>query len=171
MKSIRRSNIYLAIMAMILTAALAVPAAAQKQVPFKGTIQALEAETGFVPPVTVLHAGSGTGIGSHLGQFTLTYDLTINVANGTGTGFGHWIAANGDTIDVTIAGTAEPTGTPGILRVTEIYTITRGTGRFDGAQGSFVMERLVTVATGVTSGSFHGTITSPGAADAEADED
>jgi hypothetical protein len=171
MKGITRSNIYLAITAMILTAALAVPAAAQKQVPFKGSIQAQETDTGFVPPSTALHAGSGTGIGSHVGQFSLTYDLTINIANGTGTGFGHWIAANGDTIDMTNAGTSEPTGTPGVLRITEIYIITGGTGRFEGAQGSFIVERFVNLATGVTSGSFDGTITSPGTADTEGDED
>ena len=41
--------------------------------------------------------------------------------------------------------------------------ITGGTGRFAGAQGSFTIMRLVEQATGDTSGSFEGTITSPGA--------
>ena len=39
MKNTTRSNVYLPMAAMILTAALAVPAAAQQQVPFKGTLQ------------------------------------------------------------------------------------------------------------------------------------
>ena len=39
MKTITRSNVYLSMAAMILTAALAIPAAAQTQVPFKGTFQ------------------------------------------------------------------------------------------------------------------------------------
>jgi hypothetical protein len=70
-------------------------------------------------------------------------------------------------------GSSGQTGpTPGALQdsenqaasITEINTITGGTGRFAGAQGSFTVERLVNLATGFTSGSFHGTITSPGAA-------
>jgi hypothetical protein len=39
MKTITRSNIYLPMAGMILTAALAIPAAAQQEVPFKGTFQ------------------------------------------------------------------------------------------------------------------------------------
>ena len=57
----------------------------------------------------------------------------------------------------------------GYITVTEIHTITGGTGRFAGAQGNFVLERTHIVAlsadgTHVTFGSFHGTITPPGAA-------
>jgi hypothetical protein len=72
------------------------------------------------------------------------------------------IAANGDSIYTTIVGSSEPTGTPGVRSITEIDTITGGTGRFAGAQGSFIVERLVNQ-TDFTSGSFHGTITPPGA--------
>jgi len=50
------------------------------------------------------------------------------------------------------------------LKVTEINTITGGTGRFTGAQGSFTVERLHNMVTSATFGSFHGTITSPDAA-------
>jgi hypothetical protein len=41
MKTITRSNIYLPMAAMILAAALAVPAAAQQQVPFKAVLSKL----------------------------------------------------------------------------------------------------------------------------------
>jgi hypothetical protein len=158
-------SVSLLMAALILTAELAVPAAAQKPVPFKGTIQAHETDTpqGGPPPTTASASGSGSGIGILLGEFSLTYELTINLANGTATGSAHWIAANGDSIDTTVAGSSEPTGTPGVLSITEIETISGGTGRFAGAQGSFTVERLVNVATGLTSGSFHGTIASPGA--------
>ena len=170
MKSIVKVNSYLAITAMILTAAFVVPAAAQKQVPFKGSIQAQETDTPSVPPGALLASGSGTGIGSHVGQFSLSYDLTVTLATGTAVGTGHWIAANGDTIDMTITGSSVPTTTPGVFSIRELYVVTGGTGRFEGAQGSFIVERSIDLATGVTSGSFHGSISSPGSADANDDE-
>jgi hypothetical protein len=158
-------SVNLLIAALILTAALVVPAAAQKQVPFKGAIQAHETDTpqGGPPPTTVSASGSGTGIGTLLGEFSLTYELTITPADGTATGSAQLIAANGDSIFTTIVGSSEPSGTPGVLSITEINTVTGGTGRFAGATGSFTTVRLVSLATGFTSGSFHGMITSPGA--------
>jgi hypothetical protein len=97
-------------------------------------------------------------------QISFSYQLTVTLANGTATGSDQLIAVNGDSVFTTVAGSSEPTATPGVLSITEVDTITGGTGRFAGAQGSFTVERLVNQATGFTSGSFHGTITSPGAA-------
>jgi hypothetical protein len=88
----------------------------------------------------------------------------VTLANGAGTGSGRLIATNGDSFYTTIAGSSEMTATPGVASITQINTITGGTGRFAGAQGSFTVERLINLATAFTSGSFHGTITSPGAA-------
>jgi hypothetical protein len=169
MKTITRSNIYLPMAAMILTAAIAVPAAAQKQVPFKGSLQGHDSHTGMPSPTTVLLATSCTGIGTHLGRFSLTQEVTVNIVTFTDTGSAHWVAANGDSIDTTLAGSAEPSDIPDLLKVTEIHTITGGTGRFAEAQGSFTVERLHNGVprgdgTFFTSGSFHGTITSPGSA-------
>lgn len=161
-----KTSIYLPMAAMLLTAALGVPAAAENQVPFKGSIQGHEIETpqGGPPPTTLIVNGSAAGIATHVGQFSFNYELTVNLANGTATGSARLIAANGDSVFTTIAGSSEMTATPGVAGITEIDTITGGTGRFAGAQGSFTVERLVNLATGFTSGSFHGTITSPGAA-------
>jgi len=165
-KSVMKASISLALAAALLTAALAVAAAAQKQVPFKGSLQGHETDTpvGGPPPTAGNADGSATGIAIHVGQFSFSYQLTVTLANGTATGSAQLIAANGDSVFTTIAGSSEPTATPGVLSITEIDTITGGTGRFAGAQGSFTVERLATQATGFTSGSFHGTITSPGAA-------
>ena len=159
-----RNSIYLP-MAVLLTAALARPAAAapDKQVPFSGSMQGTEG--GGVPQGGfVLVNGSGAGIATHLGRFTMTWAVTVNLSNGTATGSFHFTAANGDTVDTSIAGSSEPTPTPEVFRITEINTITSGTGRFANAQGTFIMERLTDLNTGFTSGSFHGTITPPGAA-------
>jgi len=161
-----KTTIYLLTAAMLLTAALAVPAAAQNLVPFKGSIQGHEVDTplGGPPPTTLSVDGTDEGIGAHVGKFSFTYQLTVNLANGTATGSAHLISANGDSLHTTIAGSSEPTATPGVASITEINTITGGTGRFTGAQGSFTVERLINQATGFTSGSFHGSITPPGAA-------
>lgn len=175
MKTITRSNIYLPMAAMILTAALAVPVAAQNQVPFKGTFRGQDAHDTLPPEATTLVIRTtATGTGAHLGQFSLSREVTASLVNFIATGSAQWIAANGDIIYTTVAGQAELSEIPaGFLKVTEIHTITGGTGRFTGAQGSFTVELFHKlepsgVAGGVQTndvfGSFHGTITSPGAA-------
>ena len=164
MKTITRSNIYLPMAAMILAAVLAVPAAAQNQVPFKGTFQGNDA---IVPPATI--ATTGTGVGTPVGQLSLTDVVTLTSAC-CGPGTGHWIAANGDSIDSTFVASADlSTHSLGYITVTEIHTITGGTGRFSDAHGSFTLHRthIVTPSadgTHVTFGWFEGAITPPGAA-------
>ena len=91
MKNITRSNIYLPIAAMILTAALATPAAAQQHVPFKGTFQGSDAVN--APIITT----TGTGLGAHMGAFSLYQVLPVTTLMGTA----RWVAANGDSIDST----------------------------------------------------------------------
>jgi len=51
-----------------------------------------------------------------------------------------------------------------ILKITEMHTITGGTGRFAGARGTFIVERQASPVAFKTCGSFQGTLTSPGAA-------
>lgn len=162
MNSMTKSRFYLPIAALILTAALAVPGAAQNLIPFKGAIQGQETHTGEFPIITA--NGSCTGIATVVGTLSLTYQDTIDLRIASGTGIGLLIAANGDNIYLTNTGSADLVSKPGFAIITEIYTITGGTGRFAGAQGSFSLDRSVNNATGFTSGSFHGTITSPGAA-------
>ena len=146
--------------ALILTAALAIPAAAQQQVPFKGTFQGKDA----VDPPTI--TTSGTGLGTHMGEFSLTQETNLSTLNGSA----HWVAANGDSIETAFISSPDfSTEALGYITVTETHTITGGTGRFAGAQGSFILERthlvaLSTDGTHVTFGSFHGSITVPGAA-------
>ena len=172
MKTTKRSIIYLPMVAMILAAALAIPAAAQTQVPFKGTFHGNDTVT----PSTLTQIITGTG--THVGQFSATTLLTLGPSGGTGSA--HWIAANGDSIDTTVVGSPEPVdmapcqvlgAQPGdtYAKVTEIHTITGGTGRFAGVQGSFTMtlyhdKQPLSDGTHGTCGSYSGTITPPGAA-------
>lgn len=166
MTTIMKTSICLPMAVILLTASLASPAAAaEKPVPFSGSLQAVEISVfQGPPPGTLLVDGSGSGIATQLGKFTLTWKFTVNVADGTGSGPVIFIAANGDAIFYAALGRSEPTDTPGVFHIVEIETITGGTGRFAGAQGSFIVDRLTDLNTGLTSGSFHGTITSPGAA-------
>ena len=170
MKTVTRTKIYLPMAGMILTAALALPAAAQTQVPFKGTFQGNDT---VIPPTLTQRI---TGTGTLVGQFSSTTFLTPP------TGTGRWIAANGDTIDTTVVGAAEhvdmapcqvmraqPEDT--YAKVTQIHTIIGGTGRFAGVQGSFTLtlyhDITPTVPGGTvheTCGSYSGTITPPGVA-------
>jgi hypothetical protein len=169
MKTITRTKIYLLIAALVLTATLAVPAAAEEnqQVPFKGAFQGQDTVPCAAQALPLCTTATGTG--THLGQFKFTQGLTLNSPT-TGTGSAHWVAANGDSIDTTSVVSADFSTRPlGYITVTEMHRITSGTGRFTGAQGSFTMERTHIVelsadGTHVTFGSFKGTITSPGAA-------
>jgi hypothetical protein len=175
-----RSQIYVSIATLILTAALAVPAAAQTSCAgfapgcFKGTFQGQDAHDTLAPGATsVVIRTTATGVGTQLGRFSLNREVTGNLLNFTAGGSAHWVAANGDSIYTTVDGQAELSDLPGgFLKVTEIHTITGGTGRFTGVQGSFTVElfhklEASGVAGGVEthdiSGSFHGTITFPGA--------
>ena len=161
---------------MILTAALADPATAQTSCAdsapgcFKGIFQGQDAHD-ILPPgaTTVAISTTAKGTGTHLGRFSLIREVTGNLVDFSATGSAQWIAANRDSIYTTIVGQAELSDIPGgFLRVTEIHTITGGTGRFAGAQGSFTVELFhklepSEVAGGVEThdifGSFHGTIT------------
>src|SRR5260370_24469101 len=97
MKKTMRSKIYLPLAAMILTAALAVPAAAQHQVPFKGALQGHDTDIGFTnTTVTVLTVG--TGISTHVGQLSFTQTVTVYFTTGHGTGSAQWLATNRDSV-------------------------------------------------------------------------
>jgi len=167
MKTIMRSTIYLPMAAMILMAALAIPAAAQNQVPFKGTIQGQDTDIGLTSPGMLLVETNGTGTGILFGRFTFTLRTTINDANFTDTGTADFKAANGDTIVATYTSVmpAELTPTPEgvVFSIKEVYTITGGTGRFAGVRGSFLMERVADPQRFITFGSFQGNITPSGA--------
>src|SRR5690242_13323833 len=82
MKDVLRSGMYLPIAAMMLTA-FAGPAPAQNQVPFKGSLQGHEIDTpkGGPPPTTLAVEGDVTGVATHLGQFSFTYQITVTLSN------------------------------------------------------------------------------------------
>jgi hypothetical protein len=159
MTRIMKSSIRLTLASMLVTMVLAGSAAAQKVVPFQGSIHGTDADSfDGLPPGFVTVTTVGSGIATHLGNFSATWKLLVNESDFTATGSFHAIAANGDEIYTIVAASAEPTDTPGVVRVTEIHTITGGTGRFTNAIGSFIMDILRDGTTFAASGSFRGVI-------------
>ena len=70
----------------------------------------------------------------------------------------HLTLANGDKLFALATGLGVPTTTPCVNKIVEKYTVTGGTGRFMGATGNITVERLVTLSTGVSSGTIEGNI-------------
>jgi hypothetical protein len=134
-------------------------ARAGTELPFRGTLEAVETHQ-FQPPNFLVAHLEGKGIASHLGRFTSVSDFTINTVTATGVGNLTLTAANGDQIFATVTGQAVG-GTPDRLQIVETATITGGTGRFAGATGSFTSTRFAdttTIPRIPSSGSFEGTI-------------
>jgi hypothetical protein len=145
----------------LLVPGLAAPVAAGQQVPFNGSLQGLVTRAGAPPIVTV--NVSATGTATLLGQFAVSIPHEVNVVTRTATGNYSFVAANGDMLTGTFIGHSTTTATPTVLAIEEAVTITGGTGRFAGAEGSFVCQRLYDTVAGTTAGSFAGTVSSPGA--------
>jgi hypothetical protein len=143
------------VMVLITILALALPALAGQQVPFKGYLDDMGTAAHQEPDG--LHIGNtATGQATQLGRFTRVGSGVIH-PDGTVDFTLVWTAANGDQLvgGVEIASLTATT-------ITGTYTFTGGTGRFENASGAadFV---------GVTSDGIHyavlfsGTISSPGA--------
>jgi hypothetical protein len=159
MKTITKTIMYLQMTALCLTAALAGRAAAEEQSPIKGSLQGVEIADVQFPKAFV--DGSGSGKATHLGRFTMTYELEVDFLTHETFGSSVFTAANGDSLFTDITGLGTPTANPDVVSVEEAHTITGGTGRFAGATGSFIRKYLLNLATGVTSGSFDGAIVLP----------
>jgi hypothetical protein len=162
MKNILKSMLRLQMATLLLTVALVGPAtalgpaASDQQVPFKGSIEAIET---YDPQFPILFVDAfATGTSTQRGRFTATYQVEVNLLTGGGPASIHLVAANGDAIFADGSGQGTPTGDPDVSSIVETYTITGGTGRFAGVSGSLIVVRLVNTVTGITSGSFDGTI-------------
>jgi hypothetical protein len=157
MKTItKKTMMYLPLTALFLTASPAGLAAADKEIPFRGSIQAVQTFNVQFP--TLFVEGSGSGNATHLGRYTMTLEFHVNLLTLAGGGFADFIAANGDSLFTEFTGQASPTGNPDALSIVQAHTITGGTGRFAGATGTFTLERLLNTVTKISSGSFDGTI-------------
>jgi hypothetical protein len=134
----------------------------RNEVPFNGTLEGRLTVSIPLQPPLVSNLNEATGTATQLGRFTLKIPHIVNTMTRIATGTYEFTAANGDTLVATFTGQATVVS-PGVLSVLDTATISGGTGRFAGAIGSFTTERVFVMATGNITGSFEGTISSPGA--------
>jgi hypothetical protein len=127
--------------------------------PFKGEFAGTQVVTPLTPPLASVEVTT-SGTGSFLGRFTMELPHTVNFATSTASGTATIVAANGDVLVATFTGQAQ---VGPVVSIVEHATIQGGTGRFAGSAGTFTIERVFDPAAGTTSGSFAGTISSPGA--------
>ena len=144
-------------LAALVMLGLAGPVAAGEQVPFKGSLDGVAKVTPRTPPFVFVNI-EGEGHATQLGHFEVSIPHVTNRSNGTAVGSYEFTAANGDTLTADFTSQVTPTDVPGVVSVAVTATITGGTGRFDGATGSFDAERIVDMAHGTVTESFDGTI-------------
>lgn len=114
--------------------------AAGTQLPFKGKSSGSVTATGFDPATgTAFTTVAGAGNATHLGHFTVTGQVAVNVATGIPVGTWTLTAANGDRLFLTMSGHGID-ATHGF----GAFTIVGGTGRFEDATGSY--EQIITFA-------------------------
>ena len=153
------TSIALLLLIILASTVFAAPAAAERQLLFKGTLQAVETHVVTFPTFSMDLTGSGNA--TQLGLFTMSFQGEVFIPTSSGTGTGTFVAADGSSLYADGWGQGTPTENPGIISIVEMWTITGGTGRFAGATGNFTVERVVNPATGVSSGTIIGNILIP----------
>ena len=151
-------------LAVVSVLGLVGPVAAGEQVPFTGKFEGERTDRIPIGPTTVRDRWDMAGTATHLGQFEVVVSVVVDFGSlpVTGAGTATFVAANGDMLFADVTGYSEPVE-PGVtVLIIESGVITGGTGRFAGASGSYTSERLTSLVTNETIGSFEGTISSPG---------
>ena len=126
-----------ALAAVLAALTLSGPATAGEQVPFKGQSSGVVTTVGFDPVAGIVYVhGVGKGEATHLGYFSVTTDVQIHfptgIVFGIVLGTSTLTAANGDMLFAKLVGYGvDPTHGLGT------FTILGGTGRFQGATGSY----------------------------------
>lgn len=160
MKKIFCSTIIVLLLLIVLASTVfAAPAASERQLLLKGSVQDVETQQVAFPTITV--DGTGSGNATQLGLYTISYHALLNIPTLSATTSATVVAADGSSLFGEGTGQGTPTGAPGIVSIVETYTITGGTGRFDGATGTFTVERVLNRATLTSSGTISGTIVLP----------
>jgi len=148
----------LLLLIVLATTTFAAPSA-ERQLLFKGSMQAVETHVVTFPTFTLDATGSGNA--TQLGLFTMSFQGQVYIPTLAGTTSATLVAADGSSLFADALGQGTPTENPNVVSIVEMYTITGGTGRFAGVAGTFTVERLIERTTGVSSGTISGTIVLP----------
>ena len=144
------------VVAVLAALTLSAPAmAAGNQVPFKGRSSGVVTTVGFDPVAGIeyLHV-EGQGQATHLGHFTQTGDVAADVVTGNVRGTWTLTAANGDMLFLTMTAYGiDPTHGVGT------FTVVGGTGRFEGATGSYQQIIVFVSEPGATDTTFTDVLT------------
>ena len=150
--------------AIFLAVALASSAVQAGVIRINGTFGGSESITPFADPAEGIFVnGSVTSTDTALGPFKLSYSIPVVFAfadtapgNAGGSRLVVGDPANGDSIVAVFFGINSGPCAGG-LRHVDPWTIIGGTGRYDGAKGSFTTDQCSQF-TGATSGTISGTI-------------
>jgi hypothetical protein len=153
------------VLAALTMLALARPAMAGDQVPYKGAEAGAVTKGAFQFPfgheITI-----AKGEATHIGRYTLAGDFVVDVRSGTATGVFTLTAANGDKLFLDMTGHSVPAD---LTKTVANFTISGGTGRFEGATGSFTSLQQFDFAVSLPISpnpyvaEIEGTISTPGA--------
>src|SRR5712692_5116253 len=168
MKTIMKSSIYLPMAAMLAALTLSGPATAGELVPFKGQSSWVITTVGFDPVKGIVYTHeTGEGESTHLGHFTVTGDAAVYIflpPPGIVVGTYTFTAANGDKLFAILAAHAGVD----VLHGEGTVTVVGGTGRFQGATGSwqeltaFAVNPATVAVVAFTNLFYNGTISSSG---------
>ena len=154
---VRLTLTFLAMLALAGPTAAGTQGKQEKQVPLRGRLEGIATFAPLTPPFVSVNLEGG-GQATQLGNFEVSIPHVVNRSNGTAVGSYEFTAANGDTLTADFISQITPTDVPGVVSVAVTATITGGTGRFAGATGSFVGDRLADTVNGTVTESFDGTI-------------
>jgi hypothetical protein len=129
------------------------------RLPIKGTMQSTEAYD--LKFMTMAVNANGSGTATQIGQFTIAYQGQVDFSDLSTTESARLTASNGDRIDLTGVGQATQNATPSIFNIVQIYKITGGTGQYADASGTITLNRIINIASGLTSSTFEGYILVP----------
>lgn len=160
MKKIFGSTVTAMLLLIVLASSVfAAPRASERGLLLKGSLETTETQQAVFP--TLFVNGTGSGNATQLGLYTMSYEAEVTIPTLASTTSATLVAADGSTLFGEGNGQGTVITPPGIVSIVETYTITSGTGRFEGASGSFTVKRVLNRATGISSGTISGTIVLP----------
>ena len=155
-----KALLYMQICAFIAVSSLGGPKGSPKGEPFHGSFQG--DETYVLEGDDLFTSGDGDGNASHLGRFSGSYETVSEpfLPGNFGVTSYELIAANGDSLFIEAHGQGDGSQFP-VVTAVEVGTITGGTGRFEGAGGTILIDRVSEVVSdtvGTSTFTFTGTI-------------